>query len=178
MAFKATHSDRDVKRASVNFNLEALAVPGPVAGTGRDSATMTGVGQVDAGQVAEGVWDCDGYLAHDDMRAGTSTGGAELRWYCHQIPADGLTATVPGHHIALFFQADAGMSVALGVPARPASGLVAVRRAPICWQQLKQCPLVLVGLILGLSHARNLAGHLCGRSKPFTVNQRLTVKRS
>jgi hypothetical protein len=49
---------------------------------------------------------------------------------------------------------------------------VAVRRAPICWQQIEQRALVLVGLVLGPSHAKNLAGHLCGRSRPGRVNPR------
>jgi hypothetical protein len=57
----------------------------------------------------------------------------------------------------LFFQADADMSVALGIPAEPAPDLVAVRRATTCWQQIKQCSLVLVGLVFGLSHIKNLA---------------------
>jgi hypothetical protein len=58
--------------------------------------------------------DRDGYPAHDDTRAGTSAGGAELRWYCRQIPANGLY-----------------------------------------WQQIEQCTLVLVGLVLSLPHAKN-----------------------
>ena len=77
--------------------------------------------------------DRDGYPVHDDMRAGTSAGGAELRWYCCQIPANGLIAAMPGQYIPLFFQAGAGMSVALGIPVKLASDLVAVRRAPVCW---------------------------------------------
>jgi hypothetical protein len=56
--------------AAADFDLEALAVPGPVAGTGSDSATVAGVGQVDPGQVAQGVRDQDGYLPHDDVRTG------------------------------------------------------------------------------------------------------------
>ena len=103
MAVKTSHGDPDVKRALVDFDPEALAVPGPVAGTGSDSATVAGVGQVDPGQVAQGVRDQDGYLPHDDVRTGTSASGAELGWDCRQVPADGLTAAVPGQHIALFF---------------------------------------------------------------------------
>ena len=66
---------------------------------------------------------------------------------------------MPGQYIPLFFQAGAGMGVALGIPAKLASDLVAVRRAPVCRQQIEQCPLVLVGLVLGSSHAKNLASH-------------------
>jgi hypothetical protein len=40
---------------------------------------------------------------------------------------------MPGQYIPLFFQAGAGMSVALGIPVKLASDLVAVRRAPVCW---------------------------------------------
>ena len=167
MAFKTSHGDRDVKRAPVDSDLEALAVSGPVPGTGSDSATVAGVGQVDPGQVAQGVRDQDGYLVHADVRAGMPAGRAELRWDYRQVPADGLTAAVAGQHIALFFQAYAGVSVALGVPVKLVPDLVTVRRAPIRWQQLKQSPLVLAGLVLGLPHADNLAGHPDGRSKPI-----------
>ena len=131
------HGDRDVKRASVDFDLEALAVPDPVARRGRNSATVTGIGQGDTGQVSQSMRDRDGYPAHDDTRAGTSAGGAELRWYCRQIPANGLIAAIPGQYIPLFFQAGAGMSIALGIPVKLASDLVAVRRAPVCWQQIE-----------------------------------------
>ncbi len=127
------YGDRDVKRASVDFDLEALAVPDSVAWRGRNSATVTGIGQGDLGQVAQSMRDRDWYPVHDDTRAGTSAGGAELRWYCRQIPANGLIAAMPGQYIPLFFQAGAGMSVALGIPVKLASDLVAVRRAPVCW---------------------------------------------
>jgi hypothetical protein len=152
------HGDRDVKCASVDFDIEALAVPDPVARRGRNSATVTGIGQGDLGQVAQSMRDRDGYPAHDDTRAGTSAGGAELRWDCCQIPANGLIAAMPGQYIPFFFQAGAGMSIALGIPVKLASDLVAVRRAPVCWQQIEQRALVLVGLVLGPSHAKNLAG--------------------
>jgi hypothetical protein len=62
---------------------------------------------------------------------------------------------MPGQHIPLFFQAGAGTSVALGIPVKLASDLVAVRRATIYWQQIEQCTLVLVGLVLSLPHAKN-----------------------
>src|SRR5690348_6846182 len=67
---------------------------------------------------------------------------------------------MPGQYIPLFFQAGAGMSAALGIPVKLASDLVAVRRAPVCWQQIEQRTLVLIGLVLGPCHARNLARHL------------------
>src|ERR1700753_693820 len=135
---QAPHGDRDVKRASVDFDLDALAVPDSVARRGRNSATVTGTGQGDLGQVAQSMRDRDGYPAHDDTRAGTSAGGAELRWYCHQIPANGLIAAMPGQYIPLFFQAGAGMSIALGIPVKlafvsgcspPRSRLLAADRA-------------------------------------------------
>jgi hypothetical protein len=62
---------------------------------------------------------------------------------------------MPGQHIPLFFQAGAGTSVALGIPVKLASDLVAVRRATIYWQQIEQCTLVLVGLVLSLPRAKN-----------------------
>jgi len=173
------HGDRDVKRASVDFDLEALAVPDPVARRGRNSATVTGIGQGDLGQVAQSMRDRDGYPAHDDTRAGTSAGGAELRWYCRQIPANGLIAATPGQYIPLFFQAGAGMSIALGIPVKLASDLVAVRHAPVCWQQIEQRALVLVGLVLGPSHAKNLAGHPrqipAGMSQPAPPSMPLSL---
>ncbi len=73
------------------------------------------------------------------LEDGTSSGGAELRWYCRQIPANGLIAAMPGQYIPLFFQPGAGLSGALGVPVKLASDLVAARRAPVCWQQIEQC---------------------------------------
>ena len=176
---QTAHGDRDVKRASVDFDLDALAVPDSVARRGRNSATVTGIGQGDLGQVAQSMRDRDGYPAHDDTRAGTSAGGAELRWYCRQIPANGLIAAMPGQYIPLFFQPGAGMSVAFGIPVKLASDLVAVRRAPVCWQQIEQRALVLVGLVLGPSHAKNLAGHLrqvpTGTSQPAPPSMPLSL---
>jgi hypothetical protein len=86
---------------------------------------------------------------------------------------------MPGQYEPLFFQAVAGMSVALGIPVKLASDLVAVRRAPVCWQQIEQCTLVLVGLVLGPSHAKNLAGHLrqipAGASQPAPSSMPLSL---
>src|SRR5690348_6032898 len=147
-------------RASVDFDLEVFAVPDCVAGRGGNGATVTGIGQGDLRQVAQSMRDRDGYPANDDTRAGTSAGGAELRWYCRQIPGKSFIAAMPGQYIPLFFQAGAGMSVALGIPVKLASDLVAVRRAPVWWQQIKHCTLVLIGLVLGPCHAKNLARHL------------------
>ena len=64
VAFMAGHGDRDVERASINLEPEALAIHDHVAGWGRDgSAAVTGAGQADAGQVADGVRNRDGHLA-------------------------------------------------------------------------------------------------------------------
>ena len=86
---------------------------------------------------------------------------------------------MPGQYIPLFFQAGAGMSVALGIPVKLASDLVAVRRAPVCWQQIEQRTLVLVGLVLGPSHAKNLASHLrqipTGTSQPAPPSMPLSL---
>jgi hypothetical protein len=77
---------------------------------------------------------------------------------------------MPGQHIPLFFQAGAGTSVALGIPVKLASDLVAVRRATIYWQQIEQCTLVLVGLVLSLPHAKNTLDTY-GRSGPTGTSQ-------
>jgi hypothetical protein len=80
---------------------------------------------------------------------------------------------MPGQHIPLFFQAGAGTSVALGIPVKLASDLVAVRRATIYWQQIEQCTLVLVGLVLSLPHAKNtLDTYGPDRGRPGRVNPR------
>jgi hypothetical protein len=166
-------------RASVDFDLEVFAVPDCVAGRGGNGATVTGIGQGDLRQVAQSMRDRDGYPANDDTRAGTSAGGAELRWYCRQIPGKSLIAAMPGQYIPLFFQAGAGMSVALGIPVKLASDLVAVRRAPVWWQQIKHCTLVLIGLVLGPCHAKNLARHLrqilTGMSEPAPTSMPLSL---
>jgi hypothetical protein len=99
------------------------------------------------------VRDRDGHLAYRDTRAGSSAGGAELRRYRCQIPVNGLSAALPGLHISSLFQPDTGTGIALGVPAEAAQDPLAGRLAPICWQQLKQSPLVLVKLAFGLFHA-------------------------
>ena len=145
-----THDHRLLPMADSN--------PGPRSRDG--GAAVTGVGQGDAGQVAEGVRNRDGHLAHDDMRAGTTAGGAELRRYCRQVPADALAAALPAQHVPLLFQADAGPGVALGIPAELASDLRTVRRAAIGRQQPEQGLLVRVAVVSGLGHARNLAGGL------------------
>jgi hypothetical protein len=86
---------------------------------------------------------------------------------------------MPGQYIPLFFQAGAGMSVALGIPVKLASDLVAVRSAPVCWQQIEQRALVLVGLVLGSSPAKNLASHLrqipTGTSQPAPPSMPLSL---
>ena len=160
VALMAGHGDSDVERASINLEPEALAIHDHVARRGRDGgAAVTGVGQADAGQVADGVRNRDGHLAHDDMRAGTPAGRAELRRYCRQVPAGALAAALPAQHEPLLFQTDAGTGIAPGVPAEPASDLLAVRRAAICWQQPEQCLLVRIAMVSGLSHVKYLPGN-------------------
>jgi hypothetical protein len=156
----AGHGDSDVERAGINLEPEALAIQDHAARRGRDGGSpVTGVGQADAGQVADGVRNRDGHLAHDDTRAGTPAGRAELRRYYRQVPAGALAAALPAQHEPLLFQADAGTGIALGVPAKPASDLRAVRRAAICWQQPEQCLLVRVAMVTGLSHVIYVPGN-------------------
>jgi Thioesterase-like superfamily len=93
VAREAGHGDGDVARAGIDLEPEALAVVDHVAGRCRNGGTaVTGVGQGNAGQVAQGVRNRDRHLTHDDTRAGTSTGRTELRGYRRQVPARALRA--------------------------------------------------------------------------------------
>jgi glycine/D-amino acid oxidase-like deaminating enzyme len=78
---KASYGDRDVKRASIDLDLDALAVPDPVPGGWDNGAAVTRICKHDTGQVAQDVRDRDGHLAHRDPRAWASAGGTELRRY-------------------------------------------------------------------------------------------------
>ena len=149
---EARHPDRDVKRASIDLDLTAQTVPDTVPRRRDNGTTATGIRKRDTSQVAQGVRDCDGHVAHHDTRAGPSAGGAELRRYRCEIPVNGLSAALPSLHISSFFQLDAGTGIALGIPAEPTQDPLAGCLAPVCWQQLEQSPLVLVKLASGLSH--------------------------
>jgi acyl-CoA thioesterase len=102
VAREAGHRDGDVERARIDLQPEALAVPDHAAGRSRDGRTaVTGVGQPDSGQIADGVRNRDRHVTHDDARAGAPAGRAELRGYCRQVPADAPGAARPAQHVPL-----------------------------------------------------------------------------
>jgi hypothetical protein len=148
----ARYGDRDVARASIDLDLTAQAVPYSIPGRWDNGAAVTGIRKRDTGQVAQGVRDRDGHLAHRDVRAGPSAGRTELRRYRRQIPVNSLSTTLPGPHVSSFLKANTGTGIAFSIPAEPTQDPLAGRLASICWQQLEQSPLVLVKLAFGLSH--------------------------
>ena len=85
VALMAGHGDSDVERASINLEPEAPTIHDHVARRGRDGgAAVTGVGQADAGQVAEGVRNRDGHRAQMTRepgrpQAGRNSGGTAVR---------------------------------------------------------------------------------------------------
>lgn len=95
VALETPDPDRDVEREPVDSGLETQAVPNAMAGLRRGRPTVIGVGQVDTGQVTQGMRDQDGYLPHDDVRAGTSASGTKLKWDGRQVPADGFAVAGP-----------------------------------------------------------------------------------
>jgi hypothetical protein len=98
---------------------------------------------------------------HRHVRAGVPAGGAELRRYCPQIPADSRTGPSPGQDVPALRQAVTGTGVTPGVPAQLVPDIVAIRRGPVCGEQGKERHLVLVRFGVCLRHARSIASASC-----------------
>lgn len=159
MARRAGHLDGDVEAAGVDGEPKALAVTDPAGVAGNGGAAMARVAQRDAGQVADGMRDCDRYLADRDVGAGVPAGRAELRRDSRQVPADRFAAAVSAAQVTLVFEPGAGAGVALRVPAQPTADRLAVDRTTIGRQAAQQRPVIIAGSLPGLSHARNISGN-------------------